>query len=63
MNVMRDLLEPNVPFGRSVRAWVMAVLAMFYVFIHIYAVFYGSPNYMLIRSLHVAVALSLVLPE
>ncbi len=60
MNVMRDLLEPNVPFGRSVRAWVMAVLAMFYVFIHIYAVFYGSPNYMLIRSLHVAVALSLV---
>src|SRR5687767_6981859 len=60
MNVLRDLLGTNVPAGRTLRAWIVGVLAMFYVFIHVYAVFYGSPNYMLIRSLHVAVALSLV---
>ena len=42
------------------RRWVGLVLSVFFVLIHLYAGFYGAPDSMLYRMLHVVVALALV---
>lgn len=40
--------------------WTVAVLCTFYVYIHIYIGFYGSPDSLLLNSLHVTTALAIV---
>jgi TRAP transporter 4TM/12TM fusion protein len=60
MLVLRDILTRELPLGRAVRVWTVAFLGLFYVLIHVYSAFYGSPNAMLFRTLHVGVALALV---
>jgi len=42
------------------RRWVGLVLSVFFVLIHLYAGFYGGPDSMLYRMLHLVVALALV---
>lgn len=42
------------------RRWLALILSVFFVLIHLYAGFYGSPNSMLYRMLHLVIALALV---
>lgn len=42
------------------RRWVGLVLSVFFVLIHLYAGFYGGPDSMLYRMLHLVIALALV---
>lgn len=60
MHVLRDLTGVDVPAGRALRAWVVGTLGLFYVLIHVYSAYYGSPNSMMFRTLHVGAALALV---
>ena len=46
--------------GTTIFHWAVAVLCTFYVFIHIYLGFYGSPDSLLVNSLHVNTALAIV---
>ncbi len=54
------LIRPNRTGGPTMVAWIVLVLAVFFVVIHLYAGFYGSPDSLLFRSLHVCAALILV---
>lgn len=59
-NVLQVLTGHGAPTGRLVRMWLIAWLGMTWMLIHIYSGFYGSPNAILYRTLHVGLALALV---
>jgi TRAP transporter 4TM/12TM fusion protein len=48
------------PLAKTSYHWLVAVLCVFYVFIHVYIGFYNSPDSQLLNSLHVNSALALV---
>lgn len=55
------LLTTDKPFSMDmVFHWLVAVVCTFYVFIHLYIGFYGSPDSQLLNALHVNAALAIV---
>ena len=58
--MIKDIAYGDASAFRQWRGWTIAFIGAFYVFIHIYAGFYGPPESILFRSLHVAAALALV---
>jgi TRAP transporter 4TM/12TM fusion protein len=60
MNVIETLIGRPATVGRTARAWIIAWLGVWWILIHVYAGFYGAPNAMLFRTLHLGIALALV---
>ena len=60
MNILQLITGHSAPSARLVRAWLIAWIGLSWMLIHLYAGFYGSPNAMLFRTLHLGVAMALV---
>ncbi|MSO66054.1 MAG: TRAP transporter fused permease subunit [Alphaproteobacteria bacterium] len=60
MNVLPILTGSPAAGGQVLRAWLIGWLGVSWILIHLYSGFYGSPNAMLFRTLHLGVALALV---
>ena len=52
--------HPSAPAVDRAFHWLVAVVCTFYVFIHLYLGFYGSPDSQLLNALHVNSALAIV---
>ncbi len=60
MNVLQIITGNGAPPGHVARAWLIAWLGLSWMLLHLYSGFYGSPNAMLFRTLHLGVAMALV---
>lgn len=55
-----ELANGAPTFRRTWRGWLSGTLGIFFVLVHLYAGIYGPPDAMLLRSVHVGIALALV---
>lgn len=55
-----DLANGAMSFSRTWRGWLTGTLGIFFVLLHLYSGIYGPPDAMLLRALHVGIALALV---
>jgi TRAP transporter 4TM/12TM fusion protein len=53
-------LKSEVDFFNELRRWIGLVLSVFFVIVHLYAGFYGAPDSMMYRMLHLVLALAIV---
>ena len=61
MSDVRSLrLKSEVDFFNELRRWIGLVLSVFFVIVHLYAGFYGAPDSMRYRMLHLVLALAIV---
>ena len=55
-----DLANGAPSLSRTWRGWLTGTLGIFFVLVHLYSGIYGPPDAMLLRALHVGIALALV---
>ena len=60
LNVRSLRLKSEEDFFTEIRRWIGLTLSVFFILIHLYAGFYGAPDSMLYRMLHLVLALALV---
>jgi len=57
---LTDPRERPLPLRAAAEGWAVLALGTFFILIHLYAAWHGSPDALLMRSLHVSTALALV---